>query len=855
MFHFTRRRQPLVCLLALALLFCLAAPRRASMQTGNYTIVDVGSLGGNQSKGYGINSNGKVVGASLLNPNDFSTQPFFWNGSQSTNLGNFGGDGGEAYAVNDSNYVVGAADLPSGAMHPFIWSSGVGKTDIGAPGAEFAVAWDINNSNQVVGQTEVSPLVDRAFIWTAETGIQTLGTLPGGSSSTARGINETGQVVGESNTPGGQTHAFLYNGKMADLGTLGGNLSIAYEVNDAGKVVGYSRLNNNGINPPYHAFLYTANTGMNDLGAFGGAASVAFDINNQDQIVGYAEATPGVHHAFIYDAQNGMRDLNDVLQGSGWTLQEARSINNAGQITGFGLNPDGVLHAFLINPPPPTPTPTPTPQTYTISGQVTENGTGLSGVTMTLNGASAATVQTDGIGNYSFANLSAGNYIVTPSRVNYVFTPPQASFNALASNQTANFTGVSGGITPPVGLQFFPLAHPVRILDTRAGQTACDTPSAPLAAAASRTQLAQRTCDGLTIPSTAQAVVGNATVVNSTGAGAGFVTLYPTGADRPTVSNLNYVAGQIVPNAFTVALGPGTGSFEIYVPNSIHLIVDITGYYAPPTTGGLYYHPLPHPIRLLDTRAGQTACDTPGAQIQVGVARTEAARITCDGITIPAAAQAIVGNATVVNGSAEYGFITLYPSDAARPNSSNLNYAPGQIVPNAFTVGLGATDGAFNIYAGTTTNFIADVAGYYSASAAMDSNGVVGLLYYPLSTPARLLDTRPGQTACDAPGTTIAGNTARTEAARVTCGGVTIPAAAQAIVGNATVVNSSADYGFITLYPSGATRPTVSNLNYAPGQIVPNAFVVALGASDGAFNIYAGTTTHFIADVTGYFAP
>ena len=46
------------------------------------------------------------------------------------------------------------------------------------------------------------------------------------------------------------------------------------------------------------------------------------------------------------------------------------------------------------------------------------------------------------------------------------------------------------------------------------------------------------------------------------------------------------------------------------------------------------------------------------------------------------------------------------------PVASNLNYVAGQIVPNAFTVGLGA-DGKFNIYAATTTHFIIDLAGYF----------------------------------------------------------------------------------------------------------------------------------------------
>ena len=140
-------------------------------------------------------------------------------------------------------------------------------------------------------------------------------------------------------------------------------------------------------------------------------------------------------------------------------------------------------------------------------------------------------------------------------------------------------------------------------------------------------------------------------------------------------------------------------------------------------------------------------------------------------------------------------------------------------------------------------------------SLAPPPTPIVGLQYYPLPTPVRLLDTRPGESACHTPGTPLTGGGTRTEPARIPCTG--IPANAQVIVGNATVVNTGggATGGFITLYPSGAALPTASNLNYVAGQIVPNAFTVGLGSGDGAFNIFASSSTHFIADLTGYFAP
>jgi len=442
-----------------------------------------------------------------------------------------------------------------------------------------------------------------------------------------------------------------------------------------------------------------------------------------------------------------------------------------------------------------------------------------------------------------------------PASSGFLTLPSTGTYTIRATSFSAGVTGaysltLSLNTQTSSGLQYFPLPAPVRLLDTRSGQTACDTPGAPLSAGVARTEAARIACTG--IPATAQAVVGNATVVNTTGAGAGFVTLYPSNATKPNVSNLNYVTGQIVPNAFTVGLG-SDGAFEIYAQTGVHFIVDVTGYYAPPTTGGLYFHPLPSPIRLLDTRAGQSACQVPGAPLAGGSVRTQAARLTCGGVTIPSTAQAVVGNATLVNPSnGGSGFVTLYPSNAARPNVSNLNYVPGNTVPNAFVVGLGS-DGAFNIYTLTTLDFIVDISGYFS-NQQTDANGT-GLLYTPLPAPFRLLDTRAGQSACDAPGVPLTAGSARTEVARITCNNITVPATAQAVVGNATVVNTTgAGAGFVTLYPSNATKPNVSNLNYVTGQIVPNAFTVGLG-SDGAFKIYPFTGVHFITDITGYYAP
>jgi plastocyanin len=74
--------------------------------------------------------------------------------------------------------------------------------------------------------------------------------------------------------------------------------------------------------------------------------------------------------------------------------------------------------------------------TFTISGKVTNGSTALNGVTVNLSGAASASTTTNASGEYSFANLAAGNYTVTPAHANYTFTPASRSYTGLSANQT-----------------------------------------------------------------------------------------------------------------------------------------------------------------------------------------------------------------------------------------------------------------------------------------------------------------------------------------------------------------------------------------------------------------------------------
>jgi probable HAF family extracellular repeat protein len=163
-----------------------------------------------------------------------------------------------------------------------------------------------------------------------------LGTL-GGNSSNAYDINQTGQIAGYSKTATGQTHAARYaGGAWQDLSTLGGTSSYGYGINDLGQVVGSSY----DAAGHRHAFLWTPEGGMIQLSAIPGTYSVAWDINNSGQIVGAYRDGEGNEQGFLWSG--GV--MTTLTQGFGG----AYAINDNGQVTGEDER-NGVAHAFLYD--------------------------------------------------------------------------------------------------------------------------------------------------------------------------------------------------------------------------------------------------------------------------------------------------------------------------------------------------------------------------------------------------------------------------------------------------------------------------------------------------------------------------
>jgi probable HAF family extracellular repeat protein len=339
--------RPRCGILALSVLLLLPGRSHAL----SYTITDLGTLGGDQSFTYGMNSGGDVVGQSYTAGRASYRAFLSPSGGAMQNLGTLGGTHSAAFAISDNGYVTGYSyTLNDQFEHAFLLVPGGSMQDLGALGGTYSVGESVNQHGDVVGLANYNDApAAHAFLSSLGGPMTDLGTL-GGANSHAYAINDAGTIVGASSLVGNtSTHAFVIQkgGSMQDLGIAPDKDSVAFNVNSSGDIVGYFGT----PAPGYHAFRLAPSAEFEDLGTLGGSTSMAYSSNSQGIVVGTSQtANNADDHAFVF-LNGSMLDLNDLVpDDSGWDLLQARSINDDGQIAGYGIDPFGEAHSILLTP-------------------------------------------------------------------------------------------------------------------------------------------------------------------------------------------------------------------------------------------------------------------------------------------------------------------------------------------------------------------------------------------------------------------------------------------------------------------------------------------------------------------------
>jgi probable HAF family extracellular repeat protein len=305
-----------------ALVAAALASSAATAGAADWTLVDLGTLGGRNAFAAAVSQGGRVAGCAETASGEIHA--FVWHGGSMTDLGRGAAAAGDscALAVNDDGAAAGRAS--TGEL--VLWRDGT-ATPLGIRGD----VGDMNAAGVVVG-TRVSGDAKRPFIY--RDGVVTeLGDAAAGGEAAA--INARGQVVGSIDG-----RAFLYEaGALRDLGTLGGSMSAARAINARGDIVGQSS-NENG-QPT--AFIHRGS--MQPLPGPSYASAVA--ISASGKVAGSGEGSYG----YVVDG-NSVTSLGELpeVTAMGWRKLEPTAMNDRGWIVGTAENAEGDLRAFLLLP-------------------------------------------------------------------------------------------------------------------------------------------------------------------------------------------------------------------------------------------------------------------------------------------------------------------------------------------------------------------------------------------------------------------------------------------------------------------------------------------------------------------------
>ncbi len=318
------------------------------------------------------------------------------------------------------------------------------------------------------------------------------------------------------------------------------------------------------------------------------------------------------------------------------------------------------------------------------------------------------------------------------------------------------------------------------------------------------------------VPDSATSVVLNLTVDDPNVTG--YATIYPSDAARPGTSNLNFGPRGASASQVVTQLG-ARGDASVFVSGDwdARVLLDVAGYYTnSPKVVGLT------PTRLLDTRRTVRVPAKGTVEVQVG-----------GRAGIPASGAAAAALTVTSVGPTGAGYLTLWPTGAPRPNASNVNYSDRTSQAGLAISRLGS-GGKVSIYSSAASDVIVDVTTWFATTSDLRA-----------ANPMRVVDTRLGLGAPRA-----AVGKGKAISIQVTGRGGVPSSGVKAVLLNVTAVGPKAP-GYLSVYPTGTSRPNTSVVSYSTGQTVANSVIAKVGAG-GKVELYSWAGSDVVIDVQGY---
>ena len=244
------------------------------------------------------------------------------------------------------------------------------------------------------------------------------------------------------------------------------------------------------------------------------------------------------------------------------------------------------------------------------------------------------------------------------------------------------------------------------------------------------------------------------------------------------------------------------------------------------------------PARLLDSRVGSPTVDGLFAGIGSRGAGTILELQVAGRAGVPSDAATASLNVTVTEADAPGSSPSIPAADRCRRRATSTTQ-PGDTIPNAVITQIGA-GGKVCLFTYGATHLIADINGYFPTTQHVPCDGAGAVA----GQSGRLADGRRSVRRDRPRG---AGTILELQVA----GRAGVPSDAATASLNVTVTEAAGPR-FVTVYPCGQPVPTASNLNYAPGDTIPNAVITQIGAG-GKVCLFTYGATQLIADINGYF--